>query len=123
MLIVCCAESPTHPPTHHHHHHHLLLQDLAGLEGGSPADSPRNSSAAQGSGTRRAGSASAEAGGPGSMGASRGSLGSISGDSSSGQAELGASPPTGRYDVGLGERYDAVGSLPGREQLHHLAHT
>jgi hypothetical protein len=57
------------------------------------------------------------------MRASRGSVGSISGDSSSGQVELGASPPgSGRYDVGLGERY-VVGSLPGREQLHHLAHT
>jgi hypothetical protein len=57
-----------------------------------------------------------------SLRASRGSASSISGDSTSGQGELGASPPSGRYDVGLGERY-AANSLPGREQLHHLAHT
>lgn len=93
------------------------------VEGASPTDSPRNDAAQQ----ERAGSAAA--GGPGgsrragsgSLTASRGSQGSISGDST-GQGELGGSPPSARYDVGLGERYVA-NSLPGREQLHHLAHT
>lgn len=89
------------------------------VEGVSPADSPRSSAAAGDGGPSRSASQ-----GRGSSNnrrqVSRGSQGSISGDSS-GAAELGASPPSARYDVGLGERY--VGSLPGREQLHHLAHT
>jgi hypothetical protein len=97
-----------------------VQEGLVGLvEGASPTDSPR-SSAAAGDGPSRSASHSrgSRTDRPGQV--SRGSQGSISGDSS-GAAELGASPPSGRYDVGLGERY--VGSLPGREQLHHLAHT
>lgn len=85
------------------------------VEGVSPTDSPR-SSAAAGDGP----SSSASQGRGSSTNRRQVSRGSISGDSS-GAAELGASPPSARYDVGLGERY--AGSLPGREQLHHLAHT
>jgi hypothetical protein len=108
-----------------------LQEGLMGLiEGASPTDSPRNSTA-QGDGpnSSRGGALAAAAGGSGgsrragsgSLTASRGSQGSNSGDST-GQGELGGSPPSARYDVGLGERYVA-NSLPGREQLHHLAHT
>jgi hypothetical protein len=107
-----------------------LQEGLVGLvEGASPTDSPRNSAAPRdGHNTSRDGGSAATGGtggsrraGSGSLTASRGSQGSISGDST-GQGELGGSPPSARYDVGLGERYVA-NSLPGREQLHHLAHT
>lgn len=96
---------------------------MGAVEGTSPTDSPRNSAAqgAHANTARGSNSGSSRHQGSGSMAASRGSQGSISGDST-GQGELGASPPSGRYDVGLGERY-AANSFPGREQLHHMAHT
>lgn len=103
-----------------------------GLEGGSPNDSPRQAHghdrAARG-GAGGAGAADGNGGGNGrghgrSRVESRGSASSISGESSSGQVELGASPPSGRYDVGLGERYMSPGDSlqPGREQLYLNTH-